>query len=64
MSAPTVHVIAVTMPADGYKLRSVWIDETTLLIGYDPAWLTFELVERLVRDRYDVEITITEGVPA
>jgi len=64
VNALTVGVVAVTLPADGYKMRSVWLDETTLLVGYDPEWLTFELVERLVRDQYDAEISITAGVPA
>ena len=64
MNALTVGVVAVTLPADGYKMRSVWLDEQTLLVGYDPEWLTFELVARVVREQYGVEITITEGVPA
>ena len=64
MNALTVGVVAVTLPADGFKMRSVWLDETTLLVGYDPEWLTFGLVERLVREQYGVEVTVTQGVPA
>lgn len=61
---PTVGVVAVTLPADGYKLRSVWIDENTLIVGYDPAWLPIEIVEHLIRDAYGPAVIITNGVPA
>jgi hypothetical protein len=61
---PTVGVVAVTLPADGFKLRHVWIDENTLLVGYDPAWLPIEIVEYLIRDAYGNAVVITDGVPA
>jgi hypothetical protein len=62
--APTVGVVAVTLPADGYKLRHVWIDEDTLIVGYDPAWLPIEIVEYLIRDAYGNAVIITDGIPA
>lgn len=63
-SGPTVGVVAVSLPADGYKLRSVWIDDNTLIVGYDPAWLPIEIVEYLIRDAYGDAVVIVEGVPA
>lgn len=62
MSA-TVGIVAVTLPADSQPLRHVWLDDQTLLVGYDPARLTYQLVARLVREQYDTEITVTAGVP-
>jgi hypothetical protein len=61
---PTVGLIAVTLPADSQPLRHVWIDQQTLLVGYDPDRLTHELVARLVREIHGVDVTITEGVTA
>jgi len=59
----TVGVVAVTLPADGFKLRRVWIDQQTLLVGFDPEWLTFDLVARIVREQYGVDVTVMTGVP-
>lgn len=63
-TGPTVEVVAVTLPADSQPLRHVWIDQQTLLIGYDPERLTFDLVARLIREVHGVDVTITEGVTA
>jgi len=45
---PRVGIIAVSLPADGPALRSVWLDPDTLMVGYDPARLTRELAAMVV----------------
>lgn len=60
---PTVGVVAVTLPADSQPLRHVWIDEQTVMVGYDPDRLTFDLVARIVRDLHGVDVAISMGVP-
>lgn len=64
MSALTVGAVAVKLPANGYKLRHAWVGESALMVGYDPRWLTFDLVKRLVCDQYGADTTIIQGVPA
>lgn len=50
-SLPLVGIVAVSLPADDYALRSVWIDTDTLIVGYDPARLTRSLVELILREQ-------------
>lgn len=63
-TAPTIGLVAVALPADTQPIRTVWIDQHTLMLGYDPDRLTFDLVARLVREQYGVDVAITAGVPA
>lgn len=60
----TVCLVAVTMPANSPKLTQFWWDEHTLLAGYDPAWLTPALVERLLRRELPGAVEFCEGVLA
>lgn len=61
---PRVGIVAVTLPADSYALRSVWLDADTLMVGYDPARLTRSLVELILSERLgayldiDAEVTL------
>ncbi|MGE7437986.1 hypothetical protein [Kitasatospora sp. NPDC001175] len=64
LAGPTVGLIAVTLPAGSEPLRHVWLDESMLMVGYDPARLTRDLVARLVREIRGADVTITDGVPA
>lgn len=61
---PTVGLIAVTLPPTGSRLRQVWIDESTLLVGYDPAYLTPSLVGLWLAERFPAGYELVEGVPA
>lgn len=45
---PRVGIVAVSLPADGPALRSVWLDPDALMVGYDPARLTRGLVELIL----------------
>lgn len=45
---PRVGIVAVSLPADGPALRSVWLDPDTLMVGHDPARLTRDLVELIL----------------
>jgi hypothetical protein len=58
----TVCLVAVTMSADSPKLTTFQWDEHTLLAGYDPAWLTPTLVERLLRRNLPGAVEFRQGV--
>jgi hypothetical protein len=58
----TVCLVAVTMATDSQKLTEFWWAEHTLLVGYDPAWLTPQLTTRIIRERHGADVTIQEGV--
>lgn len=59
----TVCLVAVTMAPDSPKLTWSRWGEHTVLVGYDPAWLTPALVGRLVRRELG-DVEIREGVLA
>jgi hypothetical protein len=45
---PLVGIVPVRLPADSDPMRSVWLDQTTLIVGYDPARLTRHLVKLIL----------------
>ncbi|GAB2696297.1 hypothetical protein [Kitasatospora kifunensis] len=48
---PRASIVAVTLPTDGDPLRSVWLDENILMVGFDPARLTRHLVELVLTEQ-------------
>jgi hypothetical protein len=61
---PTVGLVAVTLPLTGPQLRQVWIDEDTLLIGFNPAVLNEFLVSLWLDEEFPAGYELTVGVPA
>lgn len=45
---PRVGIVAVTIPGGNSALRPVWVSADTLIVGYDPALLTRDLVEHIL----------------
>lgn len=45
---PRVGIVAVSLPADSEPMRSIWLDEETLLVAFDPNRLTRPLVEIVI----------------
>lgn len=62
-SLPRVGIVAVSLPTDSEPLRWAWLDQDTLMVGFDPARLTRALVELILADRLgaylddDAEVT-------
>jgi hypothetical protein len=61
---PTVGLIAVTLPPAGPRLRHVWIDDRTLLVGYDPQALNEHLVGLWLDAQFPAGYELEIGVPA
>lgn len=61
-NVPRVGIVAVSLPADSYALRSVWLDTDTLMVGYDPARLTRSLVELILAQQIGAYLDIDAEV--
>jgi hypothetical protein len=64
MSAPTIGLIAATLPEDSQSLLSAPIGDNTWLASYDPARLSFDLVKRVLLRHFGPGATIITGIPA
>lgn len=59
---PRVGIVAVTVPADSSALRPVWVSADTLIVGHDPALLTRDLVEHILREQLGAYVDIDAEV--
>ncbi|MEU6233824.1 hypothetical protein [Kitasatospora sp. NPDC047058] len=59
----TAGLVPVEFTAEGPALRPVWIDEHTLMVGYDPRVLDEDLVVMILRSVHGDGLVIVEGVP-
>ncbi|MFD0405563.1 hypothetical protein [Kitasatospora sp. NPDC127116] len=60
----TAGLITVTLPDEGPAMRTVWTAPDMVLVGYDPRYLTDDLVVMALRSVHGDAISFVEGVPA
>jgi hypothetical protein len=60
----TAGLIAVTLSDDGPAMRSTWLAPDAVIVGFDPRFLTEDLVVMVLRSVHGDGITFVEGVPA
>jgi hypothetical protein len=60
----TAGLINVTLPDDGPAMRATWIAPDQVVVGFDPRFLTAELVVMVLQSVHGDAIAFVEGVPA
>lgn len=60
----TVALTKVTLPGDSPAVSHVWVDEATLLVGYDPRVLNERLVGLWLDEQFPGGYRLAEGVAA
>ncbi|MFF0409103.1 hypothetical protein ACFYUY_01540 [Kitasatospora sp. NPDC004745] len=59
----TAGLITVTLPDDGPAMRATWITPDTVIVGFDPRYLTEDLVVMVLQSVHGDGISFVEGVP-
>jgi hypothetical protein len=49
--APRVGIVAVPLPEDGPWMRAAWVDQDTLIVGFDPTRLNRSTVELVLSEQ-------------
>ncbi|MEV8324556.1 hypothetical protein [Kitasatospora sp. NPDC056731] len=60
----TAGLIAVTLPDGGPAMRTVWTAPDMVLVGFDPRFLTEELVVMVLESVHGDGVVVVEGVSA
>ena len=58
----TAGLVAVRLPDDGPALRSTWLDTETVIVGYDPRVLDYDLVVTILESVHGTGLVIVAGV--
>ncbi|WP_354643889.1 hypothetical protein [Kitasatospora camelliae] len=63
-SRVTVGLVEVTLPASSPQLTYTWIDERTMIVGYNPSVLDGTLVSLWLDTTIPAGYQLVAGVPA